>query len=257
VDLCIEDYNLLVAGNKKLTSERNELKHRCTDLHAALVEVHSDAQKRIDGLEARVKSAEACIINAATNGEKRLKEFENGLVQKFGELHRLYTGNVQTIGGLCSPMLAEEPSGEDYLRWLSGGVFGLPSVFSGVNENFSSAAIEGALAMARDSIDLDTGRSAAAQGGMDVLPTGPDVRKAVWAVLTKLWRSFGYDYVLSLICAKREEILAYFQLLLWFGDSYSVTIFVGYTNGKGGFLRVHQSRLFLAPTWKKRLILRS
>jgi hypothetical protein len=52
-------------------------------------------------------------------------------------------------------MPAEEPSSEDYLRRLSEEVSGLPSVFSGVNENFSSAAIEGALVMAEDSVDLD------------------------------------------------------------------------------------------------------
>jgi uncharacterized protein with PhoU and TrkA domain len=69
VDLSIGDYNLLVVGNKKLASERDELKHRCTDLQAELVEVRSDAQKRIDDLEERVKSTEARRINAAADGE--------------------------------------------------------------------------------------------------------------------------------------------------------------------------------------------
>jgi hypothetical protein len=62
--------------------------------------------------------------------------------------------NVQTIGGLCSQMPTGEPSAEDYLRWLSMEVIGLPDMFSGVNENFATTVIEGALTMARDSADL-------------------------------------------------------------------------------------------------------
>jgi hypothetical protein len=100
VDLGIEDYNLLVAGKKKLVSERDELKHRCTDRHAELVRVCSDAQNRIDDLEAKVKSAKVRSIEVVADGEKHWKEFEDGLNQKFGELCKLYTGNVQAIGGL-------------------------------------------------------------------------------------------------------------------------------------------------------------
>jgi hypothetical protein len=48
-----------------------------------------------------------------------------------------------------------EPSVEDYLRWLSEEVSGLPDMFRSVNENFSIATIEGALTMAKDSVDLD------------------------------------------------------------------------------------------------------
>jgi hypothetical protein len=66
----------------------------------------------------------------------------------------LYPGNIQTIEGLCSQMATEEPSAGDYLRWLSEEVSGLPNMFNGVNENFATAAIEGALAMAGDSVDL-------------------------------------------------------------------------------------------------------
>jgi hypothetical protein len=38
---------------------------------------------------------------------------------------------------------------------LSEEISGLPDMFSGVNENFTTAAIEGALAMAGDLVDLD------------------------------------------------------------------------------------------------------
>jgi hypothetical protein len=56
-------------------------------------------------------------------------------------------------------MLTGAPSIEDYLRWLSDEVSGLPSMFSDVNENFASAAIEGALAMTEDLVDLDIVRN--------------------------------------------------------------------------------------------------
>jgi hypothetical protein len=52
-------------------------------------------------------------------------------------------------------MHAEVPLVEDYLCWLSDEISGLPDMLSGVNENFPTAAIEGALAMAGDSIDHD------------------------------------------------------------------------------------------------------
>jgi hypothetical protein len=84
-----------------------------------------------------------------------LREFEGGLVRKLEELRRLYADNVQIICGLCSPMSAEELSVEDYLRWLSDEISGLPNMFNGVNENFATAAIEGALDVVGDLIDLD------------------------------------------------------------------------------------------------------
>jgi hypothetical protein len=41
----------------------------------------------------------------------------------------------------------------------------------------------------------------------------------------KWWHPFSYDYVLSVIRAKQEEVLVYFVVLLWFGDSYSIVAF--------------------------------
>jgi hypothetical protein len=147
MDHSIEDYNLLVMGNKSLLSKCNELKCHCEDLQAALVEARSDAKKRVADLEAKVKTT--------AHGERRLKYFEDGLVRKLEELHGLYSGNVQTIGGLCSQMPMEDPSVEDYLRWLSKEVSGLPDMFSDVNENFATTVIEGALTMVVDSVNLD------------------------------------------------------------------------------------------------------
>jgi hypothetical protein len=182
IDHGIEDYDLLVTGNKNLSSERDELKSRCEGLQAELAEVHSDAEKRVAILEAKVRSVEAHNIVVASASEKRLREFEGGLVRKLEELHGLYSGNVRIISGLCSLMPVEEPSVEDYLRWLSDEISGLPDVFSSVNENFATAAIEGALTMAGDSIDLDVVRDIAVEGGADVFPTGSNVRRVTWAV---------------------------------------------------------------------------
>jgi hypothetical protein len=96
------------------------------------------------------------VETAKAHSEECLRDFEVGLVRKLEEPCGLYFGNVRTIRGLCSQMPAEDPSVEDYLRWLSEEISSLPDMFSSVNENFATAAIEGALVMAKDSIDLDT-----------------------------------------------------------------------------------------------------
>jgi hypothetical protein len=66
----------------------------------------------------------------------------------------MYERNIQSIGGLCSPISEGEPSVVDYVRWLATEVTCLLEVFAGVNENFISATIEGMLVIAGDSIDL-------------------------------------------------------------------------------------------------------
>jgi hypothetical protein len=101
------------------------------------VEVHSRAKKQIVDLEAKVKSAEA--------SEKRLQDFKDELVCDLAELHMLYVRNALAIRGLCSPMPEGEPSSADYLRWLSTEISSLLDMFGGVNENFATTAIKGAL----------------------------------------------------------------------------------------------------------------
>jgi DNA repair exonuclease SbcCD ATPase subunit len=102
VDHSIEDYILLVIGNKSLLSERNDLKSHCEDLQAALAKARSDAKKRVADLDARVKTVKA-------HSEKRLRDLEDELVRKLEKLHGLYAGNVRTIRGLCSQMLWRSP----------------------------------------------------------------------------------------------------------------------------------------------------
>jgi hypothetical protein len=84
-------------------------------------------------------------------------------------------------------------------------------MFSGVNENFATAAIDGALTMAGDLVDLDVVRGTATESGVDVLPTGQNVQRAAWAVSKKWWCLFGYDYMLATIQANHEKVLVYLR----------------------------------------------
>jgi hypothetical protein len=102
----------------------------------------------------------------------RLKDFEDELIRDLMELCALYVRNTQAIGGLCSPMPEVELLAADYLRWLSTEISGLPDVFGGVNENFATATVKGALAMAGDSVDLEAMWDAAVLSGADILPVG-------------------------------------------------------------------------------------
>jgi hypothetical protein len=102
----------------------------------------------------------------------------------------LYVRNIRSIGGLCSSMPEGDPSVVDYICWLLVEVGDLPKVFAGVNENFVSAAVEGALAMAGDSVDLDTIQDAATVSDADILPTEKDVQRAACAIAKNWWHSF-------------------------------------------------------------------
>jgi hypothetical protein len=79
---------------------------------------------------------------------------------------------------------------------LYGGVWPLGNV-CGVNENFISAAVEGALVMAVESIDLDALQDVATESRAAILPMERDVQRAACTILKKWWPSFGYDYVLA------------------------------------------------------------
>jgi hypothetical protein len=62
------------------------------------------------------------------------------------------------------------PLAAGYIRWLSMKVAGHPEMFAGVNGNFISTAVEGALIMAGKSVDLNALQDAAAMSGDDILP---------------------------------------------------------------------------------------
>jgi hypothetical protein len=80
VDNGVEDYNLLMEGNKNLLAERNDFCHHCEDLKVELAGVCSDAKKRIADLEARAKSTKAHSVDVAAAGKEHLRDFENGLI---------------------------------------------------------------------------------------------------------------------------------------------------------------------------------
>jgi hypothetical protein len=69
----------------------------------------------------------------------------------------------------------KKASVEDY--WLSEEMSSLPDMFCGMNENFATAAIEGALVLAGDSVDLEAVWVAASEGIADVMPAGSGVQK--------------------------------------------------------------------------------
>jgi hypothetical protein len=80
VDNGIEDYNLLMEGNKNLLAEHDEFCYCCEDLNDELAELCLDAKKRTATLELKVKSTEAHNFDVAATGEKQLKDFESSLV---------------------------------------------------------------------------------------------------------------------------------------------------------------------------------
>jgi hypothetical protein len=203
---------------KKLSSEHDQLKICCDNLQAELVQARSDAEKRIFGLEAKVASAEARSIEISAKGEKCLRDFHGVLVRQLVQVHDMYVERVQSIRGLCLTMPAGKPSVVDYLNWLSEEVYGLPDMFSGVNQNFATAAIERALTLAGASIDLEALRTGASKAGMDILPTALGIRKAAGAISKKWWWLFGYDYVLSAIHSQqaKAKVLSYFWVLVCF-----------------------------------------
>jgi hypothetical protein len=81
-------------------------------------------------------------------------------------------------------------------------------VFAGVNKNFVSSIVKGALAMAGDFVDFDSIEDAAAASGADILPAERDVQRAACVIAKKWWRCFGYDYVLDAIHTKLHEVMA-------------------------------------------------
>jgi hypothetical protein len=72
VDAGIEDYNLMLEGNKSLLAERNTLHDRSEDLEFELTKTRASAIKGIVALEAKIKSAKAHFMDVAAAGKKTL-----------------------------------------------------------------------------------------------------------------------------------------------------------------------------------------
>jgi hypothetical protein len=163
-----------------------------------------------------IKSAEARAVDVATAGKKWLNDFKAELVRDLAVLRSLYIRNVQVIRGLCTLISVPNHLPVEYIWWLSMAVAGLPEMFAGVNENFVSATVEGALVVIGESIDLDAFQDVVAESRAYILPADRDVRRAARALSKKWWRSFGYNYVMAAIRTKIHEVTAdaYFFLYL-------------------------------------------
>jgi hypothetical protein len=152
----------------RLLAERNALCKRSKDLGSELMKARSSPAEDIAALDAKIRSAEAHAVDLAVAGEKRLNDYEKEFVKDMGELRILYECNVQSIGGLCSPMPQGEPSVTDYIHWLSVEVTSLSIVFAGMNENFISVAAKGTLVMARGYVNLAALQASVADSGADI-----------------------------------------------------------------------------------------
>jgi hypothetical protein len=78
-DQKIEDCDIVVAGAKKLSAQRAQLKTCCESLEAELVQTRSDTDIRVSNLETKVRSAEARNVEIAADGKKILRDFENAI----------------------------------------------------------------------------------------------------------------------------------------------------------------------------------
>jgi hypothetical protein len=117
----------------KASCPSTTLRDRAVDLESTLVEAKTIAAKDIAALEVRVISAKSRVLDEAATGEKRIVNFKMELVKDREELSMVYEHNVQSIGGLCSPMREGVPTVVDYVRWLTVEVTSLLEVFSSVN----------------------------------------------------------------------------------------------------------------------------
>jgi FtsZ-binding cell division protein ZapB len=75
VDAEIEEYNLLMDGNKSLRTEHDTLHEHCEDLGSELAKVHASAVEDVATLEASIKSTVAHPMNVAVVGVKHLSNF--------------------------------------------------------------------------------------------------------------------------------------------------------------------------------------
>jgi hypothetical protein len=89
-----EDYEVLQLGSASLLAERNNLRYRCEDLEAKLVNVHSKSAANIASLEAKIQSTEAHTVEVAAASKKHLSDFEAELVRDLAGLQKLYIHNI-------------------------------------------------------------------------------------------------------------------------------------------------------------------
>jgi hypothetical protein len=177
LDSVIGDYDLLKDDNNILLAEHNVLWDHVTSLVSELAKAKASTAVGIAALKVNVVSIKAHILDDAAAVKKHLVDFEMNLTKDLANLSEAYERNIQSINNLCSPILNDGPSVGDYMRWLAVEIASLPEVFSGINENFISVAVEGVLVMASDPVDLAALQASIADSGADIIPGGRDVQK--------------------------------------------------------------------------------
>jgi hypothetical protein len=93
-----------------LLAERNILRDRATNLESELAKVKADVAADDATLKAKIASAEARVVDDVAAAEKHLIEFEAELTEDLANLREVYKRNVESIGGLCSPVPEDDPS---------------------------------------------------------------------------------------------------------------------------------------------------
>jgi hypothetical protein len=74
-----------------------------TDLESELAEVRASATRDITAMEAMVVYVDACAVDDAA-AEKRLVNVKMELTEDLADLHEAYKRNIQSLGGICSPI---------------------------------------------------------------------------------------------------------------------------------------------------------
>jgi hypothetical protein len=115
-------------------------------------------------------------------------------------LHEAYECNINSLGGICTPIGDGAPSADDYLRWLKSEVDVLPEVFFGVNENIVSVTLEGVLYM----FSLE-GHFRVRDDHLSLCPPC-DVKKTLGKVANDWWHPFGYKEAFSVARTKLREV---------------------------------------------------
>jgi hypothetical protein len=193
-------------GSYNLLAECNALRDLVTDLELELAEAKMSVAKDIVALEVKVVSVEAHVMDEDASMEKHFVDFKKEFTEDLAGLREAYENNIQSLGGLCLPILDDEPSIGDYVCWLFVEVAFLPEVFVGVNENFISVVIEGVLMMVGDSVDLAMLQASTTDSGVDIVFGGRDVWKTTHNITRGWWHSFGYKSTLATVQAKLREV---------------------------------------------------
>jgi hypothetical protein len=111
----IVDYELLKDDNNNLLAKCDTLRDQVAGLDSELVTAKASTVEDITTLEAKVASIEACVVDDAVAGEKHLVDFEAELARDLADLPVTYERDIQSIGGLCSPIC---PSAANYVCWF-------------------------------------------------------------------------------------------------------------------------------------------